>query len=36
MGALWVAKGLRFLQEKNFDGRSMGSLGSKVFSGGKL
>ena len=29
MGALWVAKGSRFLQEENFDGCSMGSQGFK-------
>ena len=36
MGALWVAKGPRFLQEENFDGHSMGSQKSKVSSGGIL
>ena len=36
MGALWVAKGLRFLREDSFDGCSMGSLGPKVSTGGKL
>ena len=36
MSALWVAKGLRFLQEENLDERPMGSQGSKVGSGGKL
>ena len=29
MGALWVAKGPRFLQEENFDGHSMGTKGPR-------
>ena len=33
MGALWVTKGSRFLQEESFDGPFKGSLVSKVSSG---
>ena len=36
MVTLWVAKGLWFPLEENFDGLSMGSQGSKVSSGGIL
>ena len=36
MVTLWVAKGPWFLQEENFDERSMGSQESKISSGGKL
>ena len=36
MGALFVAKSPRFLQEENFDGGSMGIQGFKVSLGGKL
>ena len=36
IGALWVAKGLRFLREESFDGRSMGTQGSMESSMGAL
>ena len=36
MGALWIAKGPRFLQDENFDGCSMGSQGYKISSGGSF
>ena len=35
MGALWVAKGPRFLQGGNFYWHSICSQGSNVSSGGK-